>query len=172
MPSGKPERLESARFRGKCRYHHCTLNFYDDLHYMISMTKSPLSLLWSAIFTVMIGMSAAQADTWKRVQLEGIIKGAGCTHFKVECKNDDNHIALEKDFVLVMPDGEYYFMPNVYYSVKVRHAYRLVRVHGERRRQEIWVDKLVDLSSSQDRKRRPRSKSTWDWANDDFWRSK
>jgi hypothetical protein len=148
------------------------MNFCDNIDIMVQMTKGPLSLHWLAICTVMIAMNTARADTWKRVQLEGIIKGAGCTHYNVECKNDDNHIALEKDFVLVMPDGEYYFMPNVYYSVKVRHAYRLVRVHGERRRQEIWVDKLVDLSSGHSRKRNPRAKSTWDWADDDFWRSK
>jgi hypothetical protein len=61
--------------------------------------------------------------------------------------------------------GEYYFMPNVYRSVKARHAYRIVRVHGELRRQEVWVDKLVDLN----RKKGGRAKTTWDWANDDFW---
>ena len=122
------------------------------------------------VFSLIIIASAAmQVDAGEMVQLEGIIKGAGCTHFKVECKNDDNHIALEDDFVLVMPNGEYYFMPNLYFSVKARHAYRKVRVHGERRRQEIWVDKLVDV----DRKKGTRSKTTWDWTtHDEFWRSK
>ena len=113
-------------------------------------------------------MVAMRADAGERVQLVGTIKGAGCTHFKVKCVNDDNHIALETDFVLVMPNDEYYFMPNLYFSVKARHAYRTVRVHGERRGQEVWVDKLVDL----DKKKSARTKSTWDWANDDFWKSK
>lgn len=113
-------------------------------------------------------MTAARTGAGERVQLVGTIKGAGCTHFQVECINDDNHIALEDDFVLVMPTGEYYFMPNVYFSVKARHAYRNVRVHGERRKQEVWVDRLVDL----DRKKSARAKTTWDWADDDFWRSK
>lgn len=132
----------------------------------------PLSIFFIVFGSAIFVMNLAWADKWERVQLEGIIKGAGCTHFKVECKNDDNHIALEEDFVLVMPNGDYYFMPNVYYSVKVRHAYRLVRIHGQRRRQEVWVDKLVDLNSGRSGKRNPRSKSTWDWADDDFWRSR
>ncbi len=142
------------------------------LHVMKTESKRISPLICIGLWAVITVLTAFRADAGERVQLEGIIKGAGCTHFKVECKNDDNHIALENDFVLVMPDGEYYFMPNVYYAVKVRHAYRLVRVHGERRRQVIWVDKLVDLNSSGGRKRNPRAKSTWDWADDDFWRSK
>ena len=128
-----------------------------------------LKILFMVIFSLINLLTASPAAAGEKVQLEGIIKGAGCTHFKVECKNDDNHIALEDDFVLVMPNGEYYFMPNVYFAVKSRHAYRKVRVHGERRRQEIWVDSLVDI----DRKKGVRSKTTWDWrADDDFWRSR
>ena len=120
------------------------------------------------LILIIIAVAASQAGAGERVQLVGTIKGAGCTHFRVECINDDNHIALENDFVLVMPDGEYYFMPNLYFSIKARHAYRTVRVLGERRGQEVWVDRLVDL----DRKKSVRSKTTWDWSNDDFWRSK
>lgn len=133
-----------------------------------SMTKSIFIITWLAFFCLITAMTATRAGAGERVQLVGTIKGAGCTHFKVECINDDNHIALEDDFVLVMPNGEYYFMPNLYFSVKARHAYRTVRVHGERRNQEVWVDKLVDL----DKNKRARSKTTWDWASDDFWKSK
>jgi hypothetical protein len=133
---------------------------------MKTMTKKRFTVIRLVFFFLIMAVTAAQAG--ERVQLVGTIKGAGCTHFKVQCINDDNHIALEDDFVLVMPSGEYYFMPNLYFSVKARHAYRTVRVHGERRRQEVWVDKLVDL----DRKKGARSKTTWDWVNDDFWRSK
>ena len=126
-------------------------------------------ILFFIIVFIIVGLSAQPLHAWERVQLIGVIKGAGCTHFKVECKNDDNHIALEDDFVLMMPNGEYYFMPNVYRSIKARHAYRTVRVHGERRKQEIWVDSLVDV----DKDRSTRSKTTWDWnPGDDFWKSK
>ena len=44
----------------------------------------------------------------EKVQLEGTIKGAKCTHFKMKCYNDDNHIALEPDFVFVTPKSEHY----------------------------------------------------------------
>jgi hypothetical protein len=138
---------------------------------MKRITTGGISLIWMVTSALIIALAAGQVSAGERVQLEGVIKGAGCTHFQVECKTDDNHMALEADFVLVMPDGEYYFMPNVYRSVKARHAYKNVRVHGERRRQEIWVHKLVDLDPNP--KKRARSKSTWDWwANDDFWMSK
>ena len=132
------------------------------------MTKRRFIVIWLVYFFSIMAMTTTRAGAGERVKLVGTIKGAGCTHFQVECVNDDNHIALEDDFVLVMPNGEYYFMPNLYFSVKVRHAYRTVRVHGERRRQEVWVEKLVDL----DGKKGARAKTTWDWANDDFWRSK
>ena len=135
---------------------------------MKSITKSRFTVIWFAIFFLTMALSATLVSAGEKVELEGIIQGAKCTHYQVECFNDDNHIALEPDFVLVIPSGEYYFMPNLYFSVKARHAYRNVRVHGERRRQELWVDKLVDL----DGKKGARSKTTWDWANDDFWRSK
>jgi hypothetical protein len=104
----------------------------------------------------------------EQVKLEGEIRGAKCTHFQVECYNDDNHIALEPDFVLVVPNGDYYFMPNLARAVKARHAYKKVRIHGELRKQELWVDKLVDVEP-----KGRRSKTTWDWSDqDEFWESR
>jgi len=126
-------------------------------------------VIWLAVFFLMMAMSATQVSAGEKVQLEGKIQGAKCTHYQVECFNDDNHIALEPDFVLVMPNGEYYFMPNLNRSVKARHAYKNVRVHGELTRQELWVDKMVDL----DQKKGSRAKTTWDWtAQDEFWESR
>lgn len=123
-------------------------------------------LIASVTLCLLLGM--AQIAAAEDVKLEGEIRGAKCTHFKVECYNDDNHIALEPDFVLVMPDGEYYFMPNLARSVKARHAYKKVRIHGELRNQELWVDKLVDVEPTGS-----RSKTTWDWSDDnEFWESR
>ena len=89
---------------------------------MYSIKKSRIKIIWLAFFFLIMAMPATRVSAGERVQLVGTIKGAGCTHYQVECFNDDNHIALEDDFVLVMPNGEYYFMPNVYRSVKARHA--------------------------------------------------
>ena len=114
--------------------------------------------LFIALFLTVL--PANQVSAAEKVQLEGTIRGAKCTHYKVKCYNDDNHIALEPDFVLVMPNGEYYFMPNLPRDVKTRHAYEKVRIHGELQKQELWVDKMVDLDESGS-----KAKTTWDWTD-------
>ena len=125
-------------------------------------------ILWAILFIIM-ALMVSPVSAGEKVKLEGEIRGAKCTHYQVECFNDDNHIALEPDFVFVLPDGQYYFMPNIGRAVKARHAYKNVRIHGELTRQELWVDKLVDL----DRKKGSRSKTTWDWTDqDEFWESR
>ena len=125
--------------------------------------------LWVAILFLVMALSATQAGAGEKVKLEGEIRGAKCTHYQVECYNDDNHIALEPDFVFVMPDGKYYFMPNVDRLVKARHAYKNVLIHGELTGQELWVDRLVD----KDKKTGGRAKSTWDWSDQpEFWESR
>jgi len=136
---------------------------------MKSFTKIRFTVISFAIFFFTMALSAAPVSAGEKVELEGIIQGAKCTHYQTECFNDDNHIALEPDFVLVIPSGEYYFMPNLNRSVKARHAYKNVRVHGELRIQELWVDRLVDI----DKKKGGRAKTTWDWsAREDFWESR
>jgi hypothetical protein len=136
---------------------------------MKSITKSRFTVIWLAIFFLTMALSATLVSAGEKVELEGVIQGAKCTHYQVECFNDDNHIALEPDFVLVIPSGEYYFLPNLNRSVKARHAYKNVRVHGELRRQELWVDRMVDI----DKKKGGRAKTTWDWsAREDFWESR
>jgi hypothetical protein len=107
---------------------------------MKRITKIRFKVIWLAIFFFTMALFATMVSAGEKVELEGIIQGAKCTHYEVECFNDDNHIALEPDFVLVIPSGEYYFMPNLNRSVKARHAYKNVRVHGELRIQELWVD--------------------------------
>jgi hypothetical protein len=136
---------------------------------MKSLTGNGSKVIWGAIFLLIMVLTASQVSAGEKVQLEGEIRGAKCTHYQVECYNDDNHIALEPDFVLVIPSGEYYFIPNLNRGVKARHAYKKVRIHGELRGQELWVDKMVDL----DKKKGGRAKTTWDWsAQDDFWESR
>ena len=127
---------------------------------MKRITKCRFTVIWLTIFFLSMALSATQVSAAEKVQLEGTIRGAKCTHYKVKCYNDDNHIALEPDFVLVMPNGEYYFMPNLPRDVKTRHAYEKVRIHGELQKQELWVDKMVDLDESGS-----KAKTTWDWTD-------
>jgi len=136
---------------------------------MTSFTKSSYIALAVAILFSIVALPAVEVRAGEKVELEGEIRGVKCTHFKVECFNDDNHIALEPDFVLVMPDGTYYFMPNLTRGVKARHAYKKVHIQGDLTKQELWVDKLVDL----DKKGSAKSKTTWDWSDqDEFWESR
>ena len=125
-------------------------------------------VFWVALISLVLAVPATQVLAGEKVELEGEIRGAKCTHYQVECYNDDNHIALEPDFVLVLPDGKYYFIPNITRGVKARHAYKRVRIHGELTNQELWVDRMVDLDA-----KGARSKTTWDWsAQDEFWESR
>jgi hypothetical protein len=141
------------------------------IHKEENMNRISISRLTGIGLTILLSLlllSASQVIAGEKVKLEGTIQGAKCTHYQVECYNDDNHIALEPDFVLVLPNGEYYFIPNLNRGVKARHAYKKVRIHGELNRQELWVDRMVDLDT-----KGARSKTTWDWsAQDEFWESR
>lgn len=131
-------------------------------------TRSASRVMSIAFFSLMLTLAMTQVTAAESVKLEGEIRGAKCTHFQTECYNDDNHIALEPDFVLVLPNGDYYFMPNLARAVKARHAYKKVRIHGDLRNQELWVDKLMDVEP-----KGRRSKTTWDWSDqDEFWESR
>jgi hypothetical protein len=135
---------------------------------MKSITRSGSKVLWLAIFVLMVALAATQARAGEKVKMEGTIQGIKCTHYKKECVDSDKFITMEPDFVLVVPNGEYYFIPNLSRSVKVRHAYRKVVVQGERKGQEIWVDRLDEL----DGKKR-KTPSSWDWSREDeFWESR
>ncbi len=65
--------------------------------------------------------------------ISGKLNGHDCAHAGMACPVDrlDPHIALEPDFVVVEPDGEYYFMPNLSRDVKVRHVLEDVQVTGD-----------------------------------------
>lgn len=135
---------------------------------MKSVTRSGSKVLWVAIFFLVMALPATQVSAGEKVQLEGTLKGIKCTHYKVECVDSDRFIDMEPDFVLVVPNGEYYFLPNLSRSVKVRHAHRKVVVQGERNGQEIWVDRLDEM----DGKKR-KTQSSWDWSREDeFWESR
>ena len=137
---------------------------------MKSNTKSGSQFLWIAIFLAIIAIVAPTVSAGEKVEIEGTIQGIKCTHYKVECVNKDQFIAMETDFVLVVPSGEYYFIPNISRTVKVRHAYKKVLVKGERTGQEIWADNIVDLDKV---KKGGKGKTTWDWTrHDEFWESR
>ncbi len=62
----------------------------------------------------------------------GKIVGRHCAEAGTVCPVDrlDPHIQLEKDFVLVQPDGHVWLLPNISRDLKVRHVLDSVEVTG------------------------------------------
>ena len=135
---------------------------------MKSITKSRYIIIWFTIFLSITALAATQVSAGEKVELEGTIKGIKCTHYKVECVNSDRFIAMEPDFVLVVPSGDYYFLSNLSRSVKIRHAYQKVMVQGVLTGQELWVDMLDDMQGN-----KRKTPSVPDWSRkDEFWESR
>lgn len=78
------------------------------------------------------------------VSYEGTIQGANCVHNKTRCPEDnlDAHIALEQDFLLLLPNDKHYFLPNLDRAIKARYVTKAVRISGEQEGDSIWVDSL------------------------------
>ncbi|WP_456406466.1 hypothetical protein [Thiolapillus sp.] len=81
-----------------------------------------------SVSVLLAGSSAVLAETFA-----GKLNGHGCAHAGTTCPVDrlDPHIALESDFVLQKGSGDYYFLPNLPYSVKVRYVLNDVQVDGK-----------------------------------------
>lgn len=140
---------------------------------MKAIAKNGRGILWIAIFFLMVGLVVTQVRASEKVELEGMIKGAACTHYKTECKNTDRAIEMEPDFIFVLPNGTYYFIPNVPRTTKARHAYQNITLYGVLNNQELWVDELVVNGQTKEKKKGERSKRSSDWADDPmFWKSK
>jgi hypothetical protein len=92
----------------------------------------------------------------ERVSSEGTLEGASCVHYKKKCPEDDAHIALEHDFVLLLPNGDHYFLPNLNRAIKARYVGKPIRISGAIEDHEIWVDSL-------DVKKGDAYANVWSW---------
>jgi hypothetical protein len=103
-----------------------------------------LNFLTLAMALALILSAPLQAVSGERDTFEGTLRGASCTHYKQDCYDDDAHIAIENDFVLVLADDLHYFMPNLSRALKARYANKVVRVSGDvdKKNHSIWVDTL------------------------------
>ena len=90
--------------------------------------------------------------------LEGKIGGANCIIAEKVCpmNSSDPHIALENDFVLVTPDGKYYFMPNISRSLKTSILNKPVRVAGKLTGATFLVS-VIEL------KKKGAYEEVWNW---------
>ncbi|MDH3602656.1 MAG: hypothetical protein OEU26_23830 [Candidatus Tectomicrobia bacterium] len=113
-------------------------------------------ILALAVMVLMTMPTTALAGT--DVTFEGVLQGVTCVHYQTKCPDYGvaEHIALEKDFVLVRPDGEHYFLPNLDRVIKARYAGKHVRVIGKLKGHGIWVDTLEVKKDSSYRK-------VWRW---------
>ncbi len=64
-------------------------------------------------------------------RLTAEIVGSPAKPNTVEVDRLDPHIALERDFVLQKPNGDYFFLTNLPRETKVRHALKKARVTGK-----------------------------------------
>ena len=140
---------------------------------MRAFANSGRSILWMTISISIIVFAASQVMAGEKVELEGMIKGVACTHYKTECENTDKAIEREPDFIFVLPNGTYYFIPNVPRTTKARHAYQNITLYGVLNNQELWVDELMVNGQTKEKKKGKGSKRSSDWADDPmFWKSK
>lgn len=98
-----------------------------------------------ATMLLMIILTAVQAPAAQRWR--GSIQGLACvTQGKVCPINmEDPLIALEKTFVLLLPDGSWYYLPNLDRAILARHLNRPVAVEGvlEAGSKAIMVNKFL-----------------------------
>lgn len=103
--------------------------------------------------------------------LKGRIVGYGCAEAGHVCPVDklDPHIALEADFVLVLPGGDYYFMPNLQRGTKMRYVLERVTVNGDVDEKYRTIDVNELIADKRGKKRvvwskkmqREEAKSAW-----------
>lgn len=100
-----------------------------------------LRLFLAALLLMPLAALAQQGDT-----IEGKINGLNCALTGFVCPLDkrDPVAALEADFVIQKPDGEYYMIPNIDRAVKARYFLEEVRITGQidPRYKAITADKL------------------------------
>ena len=89
-------------------------------------------------------MATGMTAVAEEVIYEGTIQELTCKYYSKECPKNDLYIyaALENDFVLVLPDGKFFLLPNLSPLVKARHLTEIVRIHGKQDGSNIWVENL------------------------------
>ena len=88
---------------------------------MIIIAGYPILLITLGALISFIVPSAALAE--KLITFEGTIQGLNCVHYQQKCpeENLDMYIALEHDFVLLLPDGSHFVLPNLDRGIKARY---------------------------------------------------
>lgn len=97
---------------------------------IFSLVLSGKTIIYTLLFAGMslIPIFANAADV-----IEGKMNGIRCSTEGDTCPIDrlDPHLALEPDFVVQQPDGQYYLIVNLDRAVKARYVLDDVRVTGD-----------------------------------------
>ncbi|MCU7843083.1 MAG: hypothetical protein KZQ93_04505 [Candidatus Thiodiazotropha sp. (ex Monitilora ramsayi)] len=85
-----------------------------------------LAMPMAALFALPLTLSAET--------ITGKINGHECAHHGASCPVEklDPHIALESDFVLMLDNGDYAFLPNLSRDIKVRYVLDTVQIEGKK----------------------------------------
>ncbi len=104
-------------------------------------------LVVSSTLTFFSAAPAFSADSFK--SFKGIIEGADCVINKQVCAKDakDPLLAMEREFVLVTADGQYYFLPNLTRFYKASAYKKIVRVKGKQNGAAIVVENFEVLKN-------------------------
>ena len=100
-------------------------------------------ILVLAVAMALIVPATAIAKTDVRT-FKGTIEGALCVLDNKKCPPDDldAHLLIENNFVLLVSDGKYYYLPNLGRTIKARYAGKDVQINGKAKGESIIVNKL------------------------------
>lgn len=121
-------------------------------------TKTLVNML--ATSTILISPLVAHSED----SFTGRIVGYDCTHQQRDCAVDrrDPRLALERNFILVVNDSEYYLLPNLSRDTKIRHLLQKVTVKGtlNKKYHSINVHELIAEN------RKGKKSTAWSMAMD------
>lgn len=117
------------------------------------MTKQISKIIVLSSILAVFSLNPGFAQTF-----EGTIEGADCLINHTNCveNRQDPHLSMERNFVLVTANGDYFFLPNLHRSIKARHFKEAVRVSGRSKGKTIRVQTL-------DVKTANGYRCIWDW---------
>ena len=102
------------------------------------------------LLTITLGLSIsliapAAGMAAESVTYDGIIQGLNCVHYGKKCPEEDldMYIAMEHDFILLLPDGRHFVLPNLDRGIKTRYLTKDVRIRGKQDGTTIWVEQLL-----------------------------
>ena len=125
--------------------------------YQLSMNQITVNTYFIPVVIFIVSLIIpATIFAGQRVSYEGTLQGASCVHYQKKCPEDDAHIAIEHDFVLLLPNGKHYFLSNLNRAIKARYVAKPVQISGDLQDHSIWVDRL-------DVKKGTKYTNVWSW---------